>query len=92
MIRCPVRLVDKYISLCLPVTPKTKKHNFYLCSLDKTNPAQWYREAVVSVNTLHTVVKELLKSVDMTKHFKIHSLRRSSTTCLFRAGIDRKLV
>ena len=40
--RCPVCLVDKYLSLCPEVTPKTKKHNFYLRSLDKINLSQWY--------------------------------------------------
>ena len=41
--RCPVHLVDKYISLC---PPYFKKPNFYLQSLTKTNPAQWYGEQV----------------------------------------------
>ena len=42
VVRCPVRLVDKYVSLCPKVTAKTKKCNFYLRSLEKPNPAQWY--------------------------------------------------
>ena len=35
--RCPVHLVDKYISLC---PAYFKKANFYLQSLQNTNPAQ----------------------------------------------------
>ena len=40
--RCTVRLVDKYMSLCPPVTKPSMKPNFYLRSLERTNPAQWY--------------------------------------------------
>ena len=40
MVRCPVKLIDKYISLCPQVTEKSKKDNFYLRTLEKTNPAQ----------------------------------------------------
>ena len=39
--RCPVRLIDKYMSL-YPSVGKNGKSNFYLRSLEKTNPAQWY--------------------------------------------------
>ena len=39
--RCTVHLVDKYMSLCPPVTKPSMKPNFYLCSLERTNPAQW---------------------------------------------------
>ena len=38
-IRCPVRLVDKYMSLLPPVRPNVKKQNFYLRELEKINPA-----------------------------------------------------
>ena len=47
IVRCPVRLVDKYVSLCPEVTVKSKKDNFYLRSLEKPNPAQWYGEQAV---------------------------------------------
>ena len=39
-VKCPVRLVDKYMSLIPPVSPKSKKDNFYLRSLEKINPVQ----------------------------------------------------
>ena len=45
--KCPVRLVDKYVSLVPEVGPKTKKLNFYLRSLEKPNLAQWYGEMPV---------------------------------------------
>ena len=61
--RCPVHLIDKYMSLCPAVTKKNHKPNFYLRSLEKTNPAQWYSSQVVGLNTLRKTVGELLKSV-----------------------------
>ena len=90
--RCPVCLVDKYVSLCPEVTEKTKKANVYLRSLEKTNPAQWYGVQAVSKNTLAKVVSNLLKSCNLDGYFTNHSLRRRSATHLFQAGIDKKIV
>ena len=87
---CPVRIIDKYLSLLPPVGTSTKKPNFYLRSLEKISPAQWYGEQVVGLNTLKKVVKEMMKGTE--GFFTNHSLRRTSTTRLFRGGVDRKLV
>ena len=92
IVRCPVRLVDKYVSLCPEVTMKSKKNNFYLRSLEKPNPAQWYGEQAVRKNTLSKVVSELLKSANLDGYFTNHSLRRTSATRLFQAGVDKKIV
>ena len=59
--RCPVRIVDKYISLLPPIKAVTKKPNFYLRSLEKVTPAQWYGKQVVGLNTLKIYMKEMLK-------------------------------
>ena len=91
-IKCPVRLVDKYMSLVPPVTAKSKKHNFYLRSLEKVSPAQWYSEQVLGLNNIKGVVKSLLKSAKLDGYFTNHSLRCTSTTRLFREGVDRKLI
>ena len=89
--RCTVRLVEKYMSLCPEVGPKNKP-NFYLRPLEKRNPAQWYSTRVVGVNTLRKVTAKLLKSAELDGYFTNHSLRRSGTTRLFQAGVDRKLI
>ena len=91
-IRCPVRLVDKYISLCPQVLKSGKKANFYLRPLEKINPAQWYSEMVVGKSTLSKVVSKLLKNANLDGYFTNHSLRRTSATRLFQAGIDTKIV
>ena len=88
---CSIHLVDKYVSLLPPPKNKTpKKANFYLRSLEKPSPAQWYGEQVVGLNTLKKVVQELLKDSD--GFYTNHSLCRTGTTHLFRSGMDRKLV
>ena len=87
--RCPVRLVDKYISLC---PPYFKKANFYLQSKQKVNPIQWYTTKVVGSNTLTKVVKQLLSDAKIDGYFTNHSLRRSAPTRLFQVGVEHKLV
>ena len=87
--RCCVRLVEKYLKLC----PQSfKKNNFYLQSLSKPTPVQWYSEQVVGQNTLSKTVKRLFKEANITGFFTNHSCRRSGTTTLFQAGVDKKLI
>ena len=90
--RCPVRLIDKYISLCPQVKNDKVKSNFYLRALEKTNLAQWYSNRVVGRNTLRQIVGHMLKDSKLDVFFSNHSLRCSRTTRLFQAGVDRKLV
>ena len=88
-LRCTVRLVDKYLSLC---PAYYKKENFYLQSLQKPTPSQWYGEQVIGQNTISKVVSELMEKGQFEGFFMNHSLRRTGGTRLFRAGVDRKLV
>ena len=89
MNRCAVRLIDKYLGLC---PPKTTKPNFYLRSLEKINPGQWYGNQALGQNKIQEGVKNLLKSAKLDGYFTNHSLRRSGTTRLFQAGVDLKLI
>ena len=61
-------------------------------SLTHTTPAQWNSTHVLGINSIKKTIGTLLKHVDGDKFYSNHSLRRSSTTRLFQAGIDRKLV
>ena len=90
-VRYPVRLVDKYMSLC-PEVGKSKKANFYLRSLENRYPVQWYGDQPVGKNTLTKVVGNLLKSAQLDGYFTNHSLQRTSATRLFQAGVDTKIV
>ena len=87
--RCPVRLTEKYLSLC---PPYYRKSNFYLQLKQKVMPSQWYCEQVVGQNTISKVVKKLMEEAKIEGFFTNHSLRRTGGTRLFRAGMDRKIV
>ena len=68
--RCPVRLVDKYMGLCPPVTGNMKA-NFYLRSLLRTTPATWYSTRVLGINSLKKTVGELLKTCTIRWVFSV---------------------
>ena len=87
--RCPVRLIEKYLSLC---PAYYRKANFYLKSLQKPGPKQWYCEQVVGQNTIGKVVQTLMKDAKIEGYFTNHSARHTGGTRPFRAGVDRKLV
>ena len=87
--RCPVRLTQKYLSLC---PQYQKKPNFYLQARQKFTPTVWYAGQVVGQNSLAKVVQELMKEAKIEGFFTNHSLRRSGGTRLFNAGVNRKLV
>ena len=87
--RCCVRLVEKYLKLC---PSNFKRSNFYLHSLPKPTPRQWYGEQVVGQTTLSKTVKRIFKDANIAGYFTNHSCRRSGTTRLFQAGVDRKLI
>ena len=88
--RCPVRLIEKYLSLC----PKrySKKPNFYLQSLVRHTPKQWYGREVMGTNRIKEVVKLLLNDAKIDGYFTNHSLRRTGGSRLFQAGVEQKLV
>ena len=87
--RCPVRLVEKYLSLC----PRYYgKPNFYLQSLQKPTANRRYAGQVVGQNTLGKVIKTMLHNAKIDGYFTGHSLRRGGITRLFQAGVDRKII
>ena len=89
--RCPVQLIEKYLSLC-PLFYRNFLSNFYLRALQKPTPKCWYAEQVVGENTIGKVVKKLMEQAKIEGFFTNHSLRRSGGTRLFLAGVDRKIV
>ena len=87
--RCPVRLVEKYLSLCPPYYGKS---NFYLQSLQKPTVNRWYAGQVVGQNTLAKTIKSMLHNAKIEGFFTGHSLRMAGMTRLFQAGVDRKII
>ena len=47
---------------------------------------------MLGLNSIRKVVQTLLKDSKLDGFFTNHSLRRTSTTRLFRKGVDRKLI
>ena len=66
-----MQLIDKYIGLC---PPYYKKADFYLQIFQNINPAQWYGEQVVGINSLKKVVKNLLGKANIDGYFMNHPL------------------
>ena len=91
-VRCPVRIIDKYISLLPPVKATSKKGNFYLRSLEKYNQAQWYGEQVVGLNSIRRVMSDVCEKAKIKGFITNHSLRRTGTTRLFTKGVERTLI
>ena len=87
--KCPVHLTHKYLSLC---PTYEKKVNFYLRSLEKPTPKQWYAGQVVGSQTLSKVIGKIMELGEFEGFFTNHSARRTGGTRLFRAGVQRKLV
>ena len=87
--RCPVRLVEKYLKLC---PNYTRKPNFYLQSLQKSTPTQWYAEQVIGFGTLSKTIKTMLYDARINRIFTGHSLRRSAISRMFRAGMQKKII
>ena len=83
MLRCPVRLVEKYLRL-LPTGGM--KPNLYLHSLRKPKPHTWYGETPLGINKVRAVVKDMLRDAGLDGFFTNHSMRRTAATRLFQAG------
>ena len=87
--RCPVRIVQKYISLI----PKSgTKSNLYVHSLKHPKPSLWYTTKPLGVNKVRSVVKDMLKNAGLDGFFTNHSLRRTAATRLFQSGQNVKLI
>ena len=87
--RDPVAIIDKYLGLCPPFYDKP---NFYLQSLKKPTPAQWYGYQVMGGKNIGKIIPKLMESAGIKGYFTGHSLRHSGTTRLSDAGIDKKVM
>ena len=87
--RCVVKLFQKYTSLC-PDSMLDKA--FYVQPLDKVKSDLWYKNQAVGHNTLGNVVKVMMSDAGIDGRFTNHSLRSSSATRMFQAGIPEQLI
>lgn len=88
--RCHVRLLDIYFSKL----PRDTKNVFYCKPLketpnDSTKP--WFTAVPVGWNKLDSMVNSIFLEVSITGKSN-HSLRVTSTTCMYKCGIPEKTI
>ena len=89
--RCPVRILDKYISK-LPLEAK-EKDLFYVRPLQKVIADKpWYSSVPLGKHTLHSNLKNMCSEAGISGHKTNHSLRATAATEMFRCGAPEKLI
>ena len=91
--KCPVYLLDKYIS---KLPPKAIENDvFYVRALDKvpSDPAApWYSVAPIGKHTLSDKVKKMCNTAGIVGHKTNHSLRATGATQMYESGVPEKLI
>jgi len=87
--RCFIRLYKLYMSVC----PKDQPDNvFYLKPLSEPQGECWFSSVPIGHNMLQNVVPNLLKSAGVIGYYTNHSLKTTTATRLFEAGVDEQLI
>lgn len=86
---CPIKIYQKYINL-LP--EKRDESSFYFQPLSKPKPHVWFFLQSVGHNKLEGLVKGIMSAAGFVGNFSNHSLRASTTTRLYRAGVSDQLI
>ena len=87
--RCFVRLFKLYRSKCPSTQPKDA---FYLQPLKKPTENCWFSPRPIGHCSLDNTVSRLCKSAGIEGYKTNHSLRVTTATRLFQAGIDEQLI
>ena len=87
--RCLVRLYKLYNSKCPVDRPD---NSFYLRPLAKPKENVWYQKVAVGHNWLANVIPRLFKEAGISGRYTNHSLRATTATRLFDAGLDEQLI
>ena len=87
--RCPIKIYQKYINL-LP--EKRDESSFYFQPLSKPKPHMWFSLQSAGHNKLEGVVKGIMSAAGSVGNFSNHSLRASTATRLYRAGVSDQLI
>ena len=89
--RCRSQYYEKYVSICPPISER-KSNSFYLTPLKKPKNDVWYSTVPVGHNTLRKTVSHLCSMAGIQRHTTNHSLRVTTATILFHAGVDEQLI
>ena len=87
--RCPVRLFKLYNQLCPELRPGGA---FYLMPLQKPTEDCWFSSKPLGHNALNRMVQDMCKAAGITGFKTNHSLRATTATRLFQAGVDEQLI
>ena len=87
--RCFVRVFKLYNSLCPFERPKG---TFYLQPLKKQQPDCWFSVKSIRRNTLEETVTRLCAKAGIPGFKMNHSLRATTATRLYQAGVDEQLI
>ena len=91
--KCPVRLLDKYIS---KLPPDAKKNNVFYLKPKANTPhdpmAPWFPNVPVGRNTLAGTMKTMALEGSLEKTVTNHSLRAYGVTKMFQCQVPEKLI
>ncbi len=87
--RYPVAIFWRY-SAVIPMNRKTKA--LYLQPRKHYTPGNWYLDKPISVNMLKGTVKKLCAQVGLEGFYSNHSLRGTSATRMYQAGIEEQVI
>ena len=87
--RCFVRMFPRYRSLCPSVAPP---HAFYLQPSRCPTSSCWYSNIPSGHTTLGKTVSRLCKEAGIEGFHTNHSLRATTTSRFYQAGVDEQLV
>ena len=87
--RCFVRLFSLYRSRC-PANPK--RNSFYLQCLKKPTEKVWFSREPLGHNALSKIIQTMCNTAGIPGFRTNHSLRATSATRLYAAGMDEQLI
>ena len=92
-VRCPVRVIDLYISKLLPEA--VENDVFYMHPLENVTSepfAPWFSAIPVGKHTLNDKVKKMCKAAGIEGNKTNHSLRATGATQMYHSGVPEKII
>ena len=87
--RCFVRLFKLYLGKCPANRPNSA---FYLRPANKPTQQCWYSNSPIGHTTLAGTITRMCKAAGICGYKTNHSLRATTATRLYQAGIDKQLI
>ena len=87
--RCPVAIIDKYLSL---IPQARSSVAFYLQPLKYYDQTCWYQDVPVGINKLQKVVKIICERGGLPGYYTNHSLRATAATRLYHCNLDEQVI